>query len=326
MAITRGMTAQRAARSECTCGELPAGIRRHNAATVRNPARGRRGSGEPDARPTFAAMTIPSPSAALLLFTALALAPASARAALFSLTVSGTISENSSGDPTIPIDTPWTFELIYDTAAPDLDFELTGSPDPTFGRFTNTSAPPALTFFHYQAGGYEVTIDDPADFGTGSAMDITFTSVNAIDINVHAPSLFPQLAGGAVSFHADFNAFSTAPIFSSDGLPTNTDLGPESFDQSTVTLLPSAGVVSSSGLTSLTVTAVPEPSTSALAIVSFLLLLLVARPARSVVPNRSDEARHASVTQCDEARHGSVTRPSAGSLIGWRCAEIHHVD
>ena len=224
-------------------------------------------------------MTTRSANAALLLFALLALGVSPARASFFSLAASGMISENSSGDSTIPIDTPWTFEVIYDTAAPDLDFELTGSPDPTFGRFTNTSSPPALTFFHYQAGGYEVSIDDSADFGTGSGIDITFTSVNAIDINIHAPSFFPPLAGGTVSFHADFNAFSMAPIFASDGLPTNTDLGPESFDQSTVTLLPSACtcVVSGNSVTSLTVTAVPEPSTSALVIVVFSALLAVAR-------------------------------------------------
>ena len=102
----------------------------------------------------------------LLLFTLLTLAAMPARASLFSLAASGTISENSSGDPTIPIGTPWTFDIIYDTAAPDLDFESTGSPDPTFGRFTNTATPPAMTFFHYRAGGYEVTLDDPVDFGT----------------------------------------------------------------------------------------------------------------------------------------------------------------
>ena len=121
------------------------------------------------------AMTTRSANAALLSFTLLALAATPARASLFSLAASGTISFNSSGDSTIPIGTPWTFELTYDTAAPDLDFELTGSPDPTFGRFTNTAAPPALTFFHYQAGSYEVTLDDPADFGTFSAIHITFT-------------------------------------------------------------------------------------------------------------------------------------------------------
>ena len=210
----------------------------------------------------------------VLLYTLLTLVTTPAQASLFSLATSGTISSNTSGDSTIPIGTPWTFELTYDTAAPDLDFELTGSPDPTFGRFTNTSAPPALTFFHYRAGSYEVTLGNPADFGTGSAMDITFTSVNAIDINIHAPGLFPPLAGGAVSFHADFNAFSTAPIFASDGLPTNTGLGPESFDQSTVTLLPSAGVVSGSTLTSFTLTAVPEPSSAALDGVGLLALLV----------------------------------------------------
>src|SRR5215471_6150790 len=117
------------------------------------------------------AMTTRSARAALLLSALLALGATPARAGLISLAASGTISSNSSGDSTIPIGTPWTFELIYDTAAPDLDFELTGSPDPTLGRFKNTSAPPALTFFHYQAGGYAVTIDDPADFGTSSAID-----------------------------------------------------------------------------------------------------------------------------------------------------------
>ena len=73
-----------------------------------------------------------------------------------------------------------------------------------------------------------------------------------------------------MSFHADFNAFSTAPIFSSDGLPTNTALGPASFDQSTVTLLPPSGFLSGSILTSLTLKAVPEPSTLLMLLVSAL--------------------------------------------------------
>jgi len=185
----------------------------------------------------------------LLLFTLLTLATTPARASLFSLAATGTISVNSSGDPTIPIGTPWSFELTYDTAAPDLD------PDPTNGSFANTAAPPALTFFHYRAGGYEVTIDDPADFGTFSGIFITFTSVNAMDINIDAPAFFPSLAGGAVSFHADFNRFATPPIFSSDALPTNTALGPDSFDESTVSLLSPNSVVSGGGVTSLTLVA-----------------------------------------------------------------------
>ena len=44
-------------------------------------------------------------------------------------------------------------------------------------------------------------------------MLITFTSIHAIDINIHSPALFPQLAGGPVSFHADFNAFDAAPVW-----------------------------------------------------------------------------------------------------------------
>ena len=239
-----------------------------------------RGAAAPDVEGCPASMTRFFNGAAFLSCAVLALAPTSGRASPFSLAASGTIS--SSGAATLPVGTPRTFELTYDTAAPDLDFDLTGSPDPTFGRFTNASAPPALTFFHYRAGGYEVTIDDPANFGTVSDVVITFTSVNAIDINIHAPGLFPPLAGGAVSFHADFNAFSMAPIFTSDGLPTNTDLGPESFDQSTVTLLPSTGgEVSSSSLTSLTLTPVPEPSTAALVVVGLMALLAARRSPRS---------------------------------------------
>jgi hypothetical protein len=55
-------------------------------------------------------------NAALLLFTLLSLAAMPARASFFSLAASGTNSQNSSGDATIPIGTPWTFEIIYDTA------------------------------------------------------------------------------------------------------------------------------------------------------------------------------------------------------------------
>ena len=83
-----------------------------------------------------------------------------------------------------------------------------------------------MTFFHYQAGSYEVTIDKPSDFGTNSAIVVTFTSIHALDININAAAFFPPLAGGPVSFHADFNDFSSDPIFVSDALPTNTALEP----------------------------------------------------------------------------------------------------
>jgi len=194
-------------------------------------------------------ITTRSANATLLLFTVLALTPMPARAGLFSLAASGTISENSSGDSTIPIGTAWSFALTYDTAAPDLD------PDPTSGRFANSAAPPALTYFHYKAGGYEVTLNDPVDFGMLGGMFITFTSINGIDINIFASDFFPHLAGGPVSFHADFAGFTPPPIFSSDALPTNTALGAGSFGDSNVTLLPPAGVVSGSNLTSLTLAA-----------------------------------------------------------------------
>jgi len=132
------------------------------------------------------------------------------RAELFSVSASGTVSLNNTTDTTIPVGTPWTFELIYNTAAPDLDFEVTGAPDPTFGRFSNSGAIPALMFFHYQAGNYQVTLDEPADFGPFSEIHVTFGGTHAIDINLNANSLFPPLAGGPVSFHAnsdDFFAF-----------------------------------------------------------------------------------------------------------------------
>jgi hypothetical protein len=201
---------------------------------------------------------------------------ASARAGLFTFTAAGNISSNSSSSgAAIPIGTPWSFEITYDTDAPDLDFQSVGSPDPTYGVFNNSAAPPALTYFHYKAGTYEVTLDNPSAFGAGSGMTITFTTVNAIDINIFAPGAFPLLGGSPVSFHADFNAFNAAPIFASDGLPTNTALGPGSFDASTVSLLPVAGEISGSNPTSLGLVAVPEPATAALAMAGFLLLMAV---------------------------------------------------
>jgi hypothetical protein len=217
------------------------------------------------------AMTTRSATTALILFTASVLAALPARASLFSLEASGTISSNSSGDSTIPVGTPWTLQLIYDSAAPDLDFELTGSPDPTSGRFKNTASPPALHFFHYQAGSYEVTFDDPADFGPTSEMLITSTAINAIDINIRDSTLFPPLAGGPVTFHADFNRFTSPPIFTSDALPTDTSINASSFDQNTVSLLPAGGEVSGGSLTSLTITAVPEPAAA-----SYLLVVIAA--------------------------------------------------
>jgi len=182
-----------------------------------------------------------------VLLALLTLTAVPARASLFTLSASGTISTNTSGDPTIPIGTPWTFKLTYDTAAPDID------PDSDFGTFNNTTAPPALSSFHYRAGSYEVALNHPSDFGLGSVVLISFTSINAIDINVAAPTLFPQLAGKPVSFHADFNRFHSPPIFSSDGLPTNPAINVVSFDQNTVSLLPQSSEVSSSSVASLAI-------------------------------------------------------------------------
>src|SRR5262245_22705967 len=62
--------------------------------------------GSPMTTRLLAALALPL----ILLFTAMP-----ARASLFSLAASGTISENSSGDSTIPIGTPWSLELTYDT-------------------------------------------------------------------------------------------------------------------------------------------------------------------------------------------------------------------
>ena len=79
-----------------------------------------------------------------------------------------------------------------------------------------------------------------------------------------------------MSFHADFNDFSSDPIFESDALPTNTALSLASFDENAVSLLPPAGVVTSSSLTSLTLRAVPEPSIAALAVAGSLFALAAA--------------------------------------------------
>jgi len=198
-------------------------------------------------------------------------------ATLVSMSASGLISINSSTDPTIPVGTPWAWELIYDTAAPDRDFELTATADPTFGRFVNApGGVPAMTFFHYRAGTYDVTLDDPGDFGPSSSMHITFTDeVHAIDINLFATALFPPLAGGSTSFHADFNDFSHT-AFASDALPTNTAIGLQNFQDSSVTLLPFTGGVvlgSQANMTSFRIAPVPEPVTYVLALVGLPALL-----------------------------------------------------
>jgi hypothetical protein len=195
-----------------------------------------------------------SVTATLVLSAFLTLAATSARADLYTLAASGTIGVNTTGDSKIPVGTPWSFEITYDTASPDQDSAFGGTPDPTFGVFANTGAPPALTFFHYRAGTYEAALHAPADFGSFSSIHTTFTSINAIDINIFASTFFPTLAGGAVTFHADFNRFVSPPVFSSDALPTNTAITAASFDPSTVSLLPPAGEVSSSNITALSIT------------------------------------------------------------------------
>ena len=216
-----------------------------------------------------------------LIFLALVLP---SRAELFSLSASGRITQNTTSDSTIPIGTPWTFELVYNTAAPDTDFDLTGGPDPTFGRFSNSGIIPALVSFHYRAGSYEVILDQPSDFSPFSNIEITFLpSVHAIDINIVAAGLFPPLAGGAVTFHADFND-STHSALKTDRLPTDPGIGVQSFQDSSVTLLPPNGVIlgASQDITRLAIASVPEPSTFGLTIMG--VIAVIARRRRSPAP------------------------------------------
>ena len=230
-------------------------------------------------------------SSALLCLAVHSFLPISARAELFSLSASGKIAQNTIADPTIPVGTPWSFEIIYDTAAADRDFELTGAPDPTFGRFTNDGIVPALTFFHYRAGTYEVTLNGPGDFGPFSNISITFLSaIHAIDINLNAAGLFPFLGGGPVSFHADFNDSAHSSLFN-DGLPTNTAIGLQSFEQSTISLLPRNGVILGTGddMTSLAIVPVPEPSTAAIVVVG-ALGLFVRRRSTSSLPSFEEDS------------------------------------
>jgi hypothetical protein len=131
---------------------------------------------------------------------------------------------------------------------------------------------------------YEVTLDEATDFGPFSAIHISFGGTNAIDINLNAAGLFPPLEGRAVTFHADFGDFSHS-IFTSDALPTNTALGLSSFQDASVTLLPSGGAIfgSLNDMTSFKIAPVPEPSTCALAIIGLPVLLLY-RSGRSALP------------------------------------------
>src|SRR5215475_6402533 len=126
-----------------------------------------------------------SATTTLVLLALLALAAMPARADLYTLAASGTIGVNTTSDSKIPVGTPWSFEITYDTAAPDLDSAFGGTPDPTFGVFGNpTGTLPAMTFFHYRAGTYEVALHNPAELGSFSNIHTTFTSINALDINI----------------------------------------------------------------------------------------------------------------------------------------------
>jgi hypothetical protein len=125
-----------------------------------------------------------------------------------------------------------------------------------------------------------VTIDEPSDFRPFSEIHITFGGTHAIDINLNASSLFPPLAGGPVSFHADFNDFSHSAL-TSDALPTDTSLSLQDFQgDASVTLLPPRGVVLGAvqDMASFTIQAVPEPSTCGLMVLG--LTALVAQPRR----------------------------------------------
>ena len=110
-----------------------------------------------------------------------------ARAEFYSLAVSGTVSSNTTGDATIPVGTPWSFEVVYNAAAPDDDLDVLSFLDEIYGIFNNTTTPPALVSFHYQAGGYEVTLDDAADFGKRSGIVISASAIHAIDLSVERP-------------------------------------------------------------------------------------------------------------------------------------------
>jgi len=228
-------------------------------------------------------MRVP-PAAAVVLVCALAsLSTTPARAGLYELDVTGKIGENNSADQSIPVGSLFAFQLVYDTAAPDLDFDLTTTPDPTFGRFTNTGVPPALVSFHYQAASYEVTISDPTGFGPFSDFLVTFvatTGVYALDLNIRNSDPFPLIAGNPVTFHADFNQFSPPPISGSDGLPTDQSLTAASFGESTVSLFPGFAVISGSEITSLSVHPVPEASALALAFAALSVIMAMTLTSR----------------------------------------------
>jgi len=223
-------------------------------------------------------MSIKPAKTLLLGFTTLVLAAVAARAELFSLSASGIIGGNNTADPTIPRDTPWAFELIYDTAAPDRDFTRTNVPTPEIGIFDNNGDRPALLFFHYRAGAYEVTLDEPGDFSISSRIEIAFQDdAHAISIILSAPDLFPPLAGLPVEFNADFDDFTpSTPTLTSDGLPTDTSISRGNFFScEAVLLLPNGKVVGSAfeDVATFAIAPVPEPSTCAFAIMGITTLL-----------------------------------------------------
>jgi hypothetical protein len=81
------------------------------------------------------------------------------QAELISVSASGTISKSNSAETTIPLGTPWTFEIIYDTAAPDLD-ELTNRRSRRLD-VSPTLVPYSRDLSSLYAANYEVTIRRP---------------------------------------------------------------------------------------------------------------------------------------------------------------------
>jgi hypothetical protein len=92
------------------------------------------------------------------------------------------------------------------------------------------SLPPETRYARSRDGsiGYQVVGSGPIDLvfvpWWGTNVDVMWEEPSIARflsrlINVNAPLLFPLLAGGIVSFHADFNE-SSYSVFSSDALPT----------------------------------------------------------------------------------------------------------
>ncbi len=126
------------------------------------------------------------------------------QAALVSLEASGEITVG--GAASIPPGTQWKCEIVYDTDALDT------AGTPTLGEYKNVPGQtPALRFFHYEAGSYQVTFASADAFASDSNIRIVpgLITPGGTNLQITIEGVFPPLpnGGGAFRFQIRVSGF-----------------------------------------------------------------------------------------------------------------------